>query len=82
MTGLTLRSSGLGHGFNEDPPVLSGTLLLVDAEEEYFPEEVTKLKRDVDKGLSVIVLADWYNISVMRKVKFYDENTRFEETLI
>ena len=53
-----------------------GTLLLVDGEEEYFPEEVTKLKRDVDNGLSVIVFADWYNISVMRKVKFYDENTR------
>jgi membrane-bound transcription factor site-1 protease len=53
-----------------------GTLLLTDAEEEYFPEEVTKLKRDIDNGLSIIVLADWYNISVMRKVKFYDENTR------
>ena len=53
-----------------------GTLLLVDPEEEYFPEEVAKLKRDVDNGLSVIVFADWYNVSVMRKVKFYDENTR------
>jgi len=53
-----------------------GTLLLVDAEEEYFPEEVAKLKRDVDNGLSIVVFADWYNVSVMRKVKFYDENTR------
>lgn len=53
-----------------------GTLLIVDAEEEYFPEEVAKLKRDVDNGLSIVVFADWYNISVMRKVKFYDENTR------
>lgn len=52
------------------------TLLIVDAEEEYFPEEVTKLKRDIDNGLSVIVFADWYNVSVMKKVKFYDENTR------
>ena len=51
-------------------------LLIVDAEEEYFPEEVTKLKRDVDNGLSVIIFADWYNVSVMKKVKFYDENTR------
>lgn len=50
--------------------------MLVDPEEEYFPEEVTKLKRDVDNGLSVIVFADWYNVSVMTKVKFYDENTR------
>jgi len=53
-----------------------GTLLLVDGEEEYFPEEVAKLKRDVDAGLSIIVFADWYNVTVMRKVKFFDENTR------
>ncbi|KAE8295892.1 Membrane-bound transcription factor site-1 protease [Larimichthys crocea] len=44
--------------------------------EEYFPEEITKLRRDIDNGLSLIVFSDWYNTSVMRKVKFYDENTR------
>ena len=55
----------------------AGTLLLVDSEEEYFPEEVAKLRRDVDNGLSLIVFSDWYNTSVMRKVKFYDENTRY-----
>ena len=48
-----------------------GTLLVVDAEEEYFPEEVAKLKRDVDAGLSVVIFADWYNVSVMKKVKYY-----------
>lgn len=53
-----------------------GALLLVDPEEEFFPEEVGKLKRDVDAGLSLIVFADWYNVSVMKKVKFFDENTR------
>ncbi|GAB6026455.1 Membrane-bound transcription factor site-1 protease, variant 3 [Chamberlinius hualienensis] len=53
-----------------------GTLLMVDGEEEYFPEEIAKLKKDVDAGLSVIVFADWYNVTVMRKVKFFDENTR------
>ncbi|XP_039276563.1 membrane-bound transcription factor site-1 protease isoform X2 [Nilaparvata lugens] len=53
-----------------------GTLLLVDPEEEFFPEEVAKLKRDLDQGLSLVVFADWYNVTVMRKVKFYDENTR------
>ncbi|KAG7275301.1 hypothetical protein CRUP_018275 [Coryphaenoides rupestris] len=52
-----------------------GTLLLVDSEEEYFPEEITKLRRDIDRGLSLVVFSDWYNTSVMRKVKFYDENT-------
>ena len=55
---------------------LVGTLLIVDAEEEYFPEEITKLRRDVDNGLSLVIFADWYNVSVMKKVKFYDENTR------
>ncbi|MGH0172896.1 UNVERIFIED_CONTAM: hypothetical protein FKN15_064358 [Acipenser sinensis] len=53
-----------------------GTLLMVDSEEEYFPEEIIKLRRDIDNGLSLIVFSDWYNTSVMRKVKFYDENTR------
>ncbi|XP_071817777.1 membrane-bound transcription factor site-1 protease-like [Apostichopus japonicus] len=53
-----------------------GTLLIVDPEEEYFPEEITKLRRDVDNGLSVIIFADWYNTTVMKKVKFFDENTR------
>jgi len=57
--------------------VLIGTLLLVDPEEEYFPEEIMKLKRDIDNGLSLIIFADWYNVSVMEKVKFYDENTRW-----
>lgn len=54
-----------------------GTLLIVDSEEEYFPEEITKLRYDVEQyGLSVIVIADWYNVEVMKKVQFYDENTR------
>lgn len=51
-------------------------MIIVDPEEEYFPEEVAKLKRDVDAGLSLIIFADWYNVTVMKKVKFYDENTR------
>lgn len=50
---------------------------MVDSEEEYFPEEIAKLRRDVDNGLSLVVFSDWYNTSVMRKVKFYDENTRY-----
>ena len=36
-----------------------GTLLVVDPEEEFFPQELTKLRRDVDSGLSIIVFADW-----------------------
>lgn len=76
-----LRNSGyylevLGSPFTCFDASQYGTVLLVDSEEEYFPEEVAKLKRDVDNGLSLIVFADWYNVTVMKKVKFYDENTR------
>ncbi|KAJ9596968.1 hypothetical protein L9F63_011998, partial [Diploptera punctata] len=76
-----LRNSGyylevLGSPFTCFDASQYGTVLLVDAEEEYFPEEVAKLKRDVDNGLSLVVFADWYNVTVMKKVKFYDENTR------
>lgn len=41
-----------------------------------------KLPNDVRNGLSLIVLADWYNTSVMEKVKFYDENTRQWSVLV
>ncbi|XP_049814659.1 membrane-bound transcription factor site-1 protease isoform X1 [Schistocerca nitens] len=76
-----LRNNGyyvevLGSPFTCFDASQYGTVLLVDAEEEYFPEEFAKLKRDVDNGLSLIVFADWYNVTVMKKVKFYDENTR------
>ncbi|XP_059045726.1 membrane-bound transcription factor site-1 protease [Achroia grisella] len=55
---------------------LYGALLLVDPEDEYFPEEMAALKKAVDSGLSLVVFADWYNASLLRHVKFYDENTR------
>lgn len=76
-----LRSSGyfievLGAPYTCFDATQYGALLLIDPEEEYFPEEVTKLKRDVDHGLSVLVFADWYNVTVMKKIKFFDENTR------
>mmetsp|Transcript_52022 Transcript_52022/g.130630 ORF Transcript_52022/g.130630 Transcript_52022/m.130630 type:complete len:919 (-) Transcript_52022:666-3422(-) len=54
-----------------------GTLLVVDPEEEFFSEEISKLGADVrEKGLSVLVLADWYDVDVMKRIKFFDENTR------
>ncbi|CAH1109617.1 unnamed protein product [Psylliodes chrysocephalus] len=76
-----LRNTGyyvevLGSPFTCFDASQYGTLLIVDPEEEFFPEEIMKIKRDVDSGLSVIVFADWYNVTVMKKVKFYDENTR------
>ena len=49
----------------------------MDSEEEFFPEEISKLRIDVEeRGLSLVVFADWYNSDVMKKIKFYDENTR------
>lgn len=66
----------LGSPFTCFDASLYGTLLIVDPEEEFFLEETLKLKRDVEQGLSVIIFADWYNVTVMQKVKFYDENTR------
>ncbi|XP_044734219.1 membrane-bound transcription factor site-1 protease isoform X2 [Chrysoperla carnea] len=76
-----LRNAGyyievLGSPFTCFDASQYGTLLIVDPEEEYFPEEIVKLNRDIENGLSVILFADWYNVSVMKKVKFYDENTR------
>jgi hypothetical protein len=54
-----------------------GTLLIIDPEEEFFVEEISKLNNDIaNKSLSLIVFADWYNVSVMRRVQFFDENTR------
>ncbi|RAL53760.1 hypothetical protein DM860_004231 [Cuscuta australis] len=54
-----------------------GTLLLVDLEDEYFGEEIKKLRDDViNTGLSVVVFADWYNVDTMVKMRFFDDNTR------
>ena len=50
---------------------------MVDSEEEYFPDEIIKLKNDIfHHKLSVVVFGEWYNNNVMKKIKFYDENTR------
>ena len=54
-----------------------GTLLMVDSEEEYYPEEISKLKDDVEKeGMGLIVFGEWYNVDTMIKMKFFDDNTR------
>ncbi|XP_024964331.1 subtilisin-like protease SBT6.1 isoform X1 [Cynara cardunculus var. scolymus] len=54
-----------------------GTLLLVDLEDEYFEEEIQKLRDDVvNNGLSLVVFADWYNVDTMVKMRFFDDNTR------
>eukprot|EP00039_Didymoeca_costata_P005004 m.77620 g.77620 ORF g.77620 m.77620 type:complete len:960 (+) comp12634_c0_seq5:144-3023(+) len=54
-----------------------GALFIVDPEEEFHNEEIDKLKKDVlERGLSLVVLADWYNTNVMEEVSFQDDNTR------
>lgn len=54
-----------------------GTLLVVDSEEEFFAEEVAKLRQDVaSAGLSVLVVADWYNADVVQQARFFDVSTR------
>ena len=49
---------------------------MVDLEEEYYPEEITKLEQDVKDGLGLIVFAEWFNVDTMVKMKFFDDNTR------
>lgn len=54
-----------------------GTLLLVDLEDEYFKEEIQKLRDDViNTGLGLAVFAEWYNVDTMVKMRFFDDNTR------
>jgi membrane-bound transcription factor site-1 protease len=76
-----LRNSGyfieiLGYPFECFDAFNYAALLIVDTEEEFSESEILKLNDDVvNKGLSLIVFADWYNITVMKKAKFFDENT-------
>ncbi|KAI6173224.1 hypothetical protein M3Y98_01059100 [Aphelenchoides besseyi] len=51
------------------------TLLIVDPEEEYFPEENDQLKDAVDQGLNLIVMANWFNESLINKIQFEDPNS-------
>lgn len=56
---------------------LKGALLIVDSEEEFHKTEVDKIYSDVtSKGLSLVIFADWYNGTVIKNAKFFDENTR------
>jgi membrane-bound transcription factor site-1 protease len=56
-------------------------LLVVDPEEELWEEEQRKLEIDMRTlGLSLLVLADWYNVDVMKKLRFQDQNTQQQWT--
>ncbi|THG14967.1 hypothetical protein TEA_018976 [Camellia sinensis var. sinensis] len=50
--------------------------LLVDLKDEYFAEEIKKLRDDViNTGIGMVVFAEWYNVDTMVKLRFFDDNT-------
>ena len=54
-----------------------GALMVVDTEDEFYAEEIGKLAEDVrSKGLGVVIFADWYDVEAVKKMRFYDDNTR------
>lgn len=54
-----------------------GALLIADPEEEWYPEEVAKVAADVaELGLGLVLFAEWYNVDVQSKMRFFDDNTR------
>lgn len=77
-----LRSLGyfvevLGQPFTCFDATKYGTLFIVDSEDLFAPAEVHKLQDDVNnKGLSLVVIAEWYDHQVMKSVAFNDDNTR------
>lgn len=49
----------------------------MDSEDEFYREEIVKIQSDVSThGLGVVVFADWYNVESIKKMKFFDDNTR------
>ncbi|XP_017036572.1 membrane-bound transcription factor site-1 protease [Drosophila kikkawai] len=54
-----------------------GALLIVDPEKKFTDDEILAIHENVYRnGLSVVIFGDWYNTTVMQKIKFFDENTR------
>jgi hypothetical protein len=41
---------------------------MVDVEEDFYAEEMVKLRNDVErKGLSLVILAEWFNAKFIKK---------------
>ena len=76
-----LRGAGyyvesLGSPFDCFDAAQYGALLLVDSEEEYTPGEAAKLAADVaQRGLGLVVFAEWYHVTTMERMRFFDDNT-------
>eukprot|EP01132_Coremiostelium_polycephalum_P005432 gene5432-6776_t len=57
-------------------PLNYGTLLIVDPEEEFFPAEIKKIEEDVrNKGLNLVVFADWYDTLIIDNLELKDPNS-------
>jgi membrane-bound transcription factor site-1 protease len=66
----------LNQDLTQFDPKNYGTLLLMDLEEEYSVKERDKLYDDITKtGLSILVIGQWYNELMLKKIKFFDDNT-------
>mmetsp|Transcript_1704 Transcript_1704/g.3008 ORF Transcript_1704/g.3008 Transcript_1704/m.3008 type:complete len:167 (-) Transcript_1704:1279-1779(-) len=53
-----------------------GALLILDPEDYFSELEIWKLRRDVEEqGLSLVILADWYNEQIMQRSNFFNNNT-------
>ena len=52
-----------------------GALLVVDPERDFEAGERRHLVREVSRGLSVVIFADWYHEPTMERIQFFDENT-------
>lgn len=44
--------------------------MIVDPEDEFFPQEITQIQSAVQNGLNLIVVADWYNENLLEHMKF------------
>lgn len=50
--------------------------MIIDSEDYFSQSEIAKLRRDIEQNsLSLVVLADWYNQDLMKKSKFFNNNT-------
>ena len=54
-----------------------GALLIVDSENEFYDAEIDKLEADVkERGLGLVIFADWFNAATAASLRFFDDNTR------
>lgn len=54
-----------------------GGILFLDSEDLFTSAEIDLTRRLVfDHGVSLIIAADWYDVSAMRDIRFEDDNTR------